>query len=90
MARTYLEVTYRAGKPFAAYFYLPRRPGDSSVRTEKSEPGLLIDYTSDGRAIGVEIISPSTVTLDAFNRTLATAHQPAVVQDDLAPLSFAG
>lgn len=52
MTRSYLEVTYRAGKPFAAYFHLPRRPGDGSVRTEKSEPGLPVDYTSDGRAIG--------------------------------------
>jgi len=28
MSNSYLEVTYRKGKPFAAYLYLDRRAGD--------------------------------------------------------------
>ena len=90
MSRNYLEVTYRSGRPLAAYLYLPRRAGDASMRTQKTEPGLLIDYAADGRAIGIEITAPTRVTLDALNRALAAAHQPAAQPADLAPLPMAG
>ncbi len=33
MGKRYLEVTYRDGKPVAAYLYLQRQSGDRSVRT---------------------------------------------------------
>ena len=90
MSKPCLEVTYRSGKPLAAYFYLPRRPGDTSARTQKAEPGLLVDYAADGRAIGVEITAPTNVTLGSFNRVLASAPQPAAEPADLAPLAKAG
>jgi hypothetical protein len=90
MSKPYLEVTYRSGKALAAYFYLPRRPEDCSARTQKAEPGLLVDYAADGRAIGVEIAAPSKVTLESFNRVLAAARQPAAEAADLAPLARAG
>ena len=35
MREPYLEVTYRHGRPLAAYLYLPRRPGQKSFRTSK-------------------------------------------------------
>jgi len=43
MKNTYLEVTFRHGRPLAAYYYLSRRPGEKSYRTAKAEPGLVID-----------------------------------------------
>ena len=55
MKHSYLEVTYRKGRALAAYYYLPRRDGDRSIRTERVGGGLLVDFTSDGRAIGIEI-----------------------------------
>ncbi len=51
----YLEVTYRQGRAIAGYYYLPRRPGQRSVRTRRAEGGLLVDYARGGRPIGVEI-----------------------------------
>jgi len=39
MRARYLEVTFRKGKPFAAYFYLSRNLGEKSVRTEKAGGG---------------------------------------------------
>jgi hypothetical protein len=39
-----LEVTFRLGRPLAAYLHLPRRPVDKSHRTEKAAPGLVIDF----------------------------------------------
>ncbi len=82
----FLEVTYRAGKPLAAYLYLPRQTGDKSSRTCKFEPGLLIDYRADGQAIGIEITTPTRVTLDAINRALAAANQEPITAEELVPL----
>ena len=86
MARRFLEVTYRKGKPLAAYLHLDRRPGDTSSRTERRDEGLVVDYSADGRAIGIEINSPSRVTLNAVNAALLSAGVESVPADDLAPL----
>ena len=85
----YLEVTFRNGKPLAAYLYLPRNPGDASVRTARHEDGLLIDFTADGRPIGIEITAPSKVSLEMLNRALAAVNQDPVTADDLRPLAAA-
>ena len=78
MSQRYLEVTYREGKPLAAYFYLPRRSDDQSVRVEPHGPGYLVDWTEDGRPIGIEMPSPTLVTLDGLNHVLAELHlEPA-------------
>jgi hypothetical protein len=86
MKHSYLEVTYRKGRALAAYYYLPRNDGDTSVRTERDECGLLVDYADDGRAIGIEITSPSLLDLSALNRLLQRLGHDPVERDDLAPL----
>ena len=82
----YLEITYRKGVPVAGYLYLPRLEGDRAARTERFPDGLLIDYSADGRAIGVEITAPRQLTLGALNQALATAHLEPAAAEDLAPL----
>lgn len=52
MKERYLEVTFRKGKPLAAYVYLPRGAGIKSVRTEEAMPGVLVDYAAGGEPIG--------------------------------------
>jgi hypothetical protein len=89
MKKPYLEVTYRHGKPIAAYYYLPRVAGDKSQRALKVEPGMVIDYTESGKAIGIEITAPSMVTIDDLNRVLASVGSSALTQDDVAPLKAA-
>ena len=86
MSSRYLEITYRGGKPVAAYFYLPRRPGDVSARSVAGDAGLVTDYTADGRPIGIEITSPNILTLPSLNAALGAARQPPAVPDDIAPL----
>jgi uncharacterized protein YuzE len=86
MKHSYLEVTYRKGRPLAAYYYLPRQDGDKSARTERVEGGLLVDFSADGRAIGIEISSPSRFDLRALNKTLAHLGHAPVRPEDLAPL----
>ena len=86
MKRTYLEVTYRKGKPLAAYLYLPRQDGDRSHRSEKTEGGLIVDYSMDDRAIGIEIKSPSTLDFAQLNRLLVRLGLDPVTVEDLRPL----
>ena len=70
MKSSYLEVAFRHGRPLAAYLYLPRRPKDKSYRTERVEPGLVIDYSRAGTPIGVEITAPSKLSASVLNRVL--------------------
>jgi uncharacterized protein YuzE len=86
MKQSYLEVTYRKGRALAAYYYLPRREGDKSVRTERAEDGLIVDFAADGRAIGIEISSPSHLDLRVLNNVLVRFGQNPVRPEDLAPL----
>lgn len=58
----------------------------TSVRTERSDGGLLVDFAVDGRAIGVEITSPSKLDLSQLNRVLARLGHEAARPEDLAPL----
>jgi uncharacterized protein YuzE len=57
-----LQITYRKGKPFAAYIYLAHAPGTKSARTEQVTPEVLIDYAEDGTPLGIEVISPGSVS----------------------------
>ncbi len=88
MRHSYLEVTFRKGRPLAAYYYLPRRDGDRSVRTDRVG-GLVVDFASDGRAIGIEITSPSRLVLGDLNQLLTKLGQDPVIPEDLAPLAAA-
>jgi uncharacterized protein YuzE len=89
MKRIYLEVTYRKGLPLAAYLYLPRRDGDKSVRTERVEGGLVVDFAADDRPIGIEITSPSQLALSDLNQVLQRFGQGPVAEEDLAPIAAA-
>lgn len=89
MRKSYLEVTFRKGKPIAGYLYLPRRPDDISVRTEKFGHGVVVDFTSDGRPIGIELVSLHHVPLDTINQIVSRVDEPAN-QAELAPLTMIG
>ncbi len=90
MKTSYLEVTYRRGRAIAAYYYLPRCPGQHSVQTRRVEAGLLVDYARGGRPIGVEITTLGTFSVAAFNRVLRELGLPPVRRNDVAPLIAAG
>ena len=81
MKHTYLEVTYRKGRPLAVYYYLPRTDADRSSRSERAEGGFLVDYTQDGRPIGIEITSPSHLGLTQLNALLERLGQSPVGQE---------
>jgi hypothetical protein len=88
MSKPYLEVTYRQGKPFAAYLYLRRSP-DEKAATIRRHGDLLVDYAADGRPIGIEFTRVDAVDLGEVNKVLSTAHESTLLSADLAPLTAA-
>lgn len=89
MKGRYLEVTFRKGKPLAAYLYLPRPTGAKSARTREAAPGLLVDFAASGEPIGLEITAPARVTVEQVNRVLAELGLGTIPPEDLAPLQAA-
>ncbi|MEJ7759527.1 MAG: DUF2283 domain-containing protein [Gemmatimonadaceae bacterium] len=89
MKEAYLEVTYRHGQPLAAYFYLPRASRSKSVRTQRVDPGMIIDLDARGRPLGIEITAPGQLKLAALNRVLRELGCDPVRRTDLAPLRAA-
>ena len=89
MKNAYLEVTFRHDRRLAAYLYLPREPRDKSYRTERTAPGLVIDFNRRGKPIGIEITAPARLSAAALNRVLRPLGMPAVTRADLAPLRAA-
>jgi uncharacterized protein YuzE len=89
MKHEYLEVTYRRGKPLAAYLYLPRSAGAKVARTADAGPGLRVDFDAAGTPMGIEITAPSAVSARDVNALLARLGQPDLPAEDLAPLRAA-
>jgi hypothetical protein len=85
----YLEITFRRGRPIAAYYYLPRRPGQRSYRSVRIEPGMVVDLSRGGKPIGIEITAPRVVSQTILNRVLKQFGLPAARVTDLAPLRAA-
>ena len=85
MSQVSLEVTYRQGRPVAAYLYLPRRAEDKAEHSRRVG-SLVADLTNDGRLIGVEFTSTQNVDATALDRLLAEYHASQISRDELAPL----
>jgi len=89
MKGRYLEMTFRKGKPLAAYLYLPRPTGVKSARTEEMAPGILADFTAKGEPIGLEITVPTQVTAEQINVVLTKLGLAPIAPEELAPLKAA-
>jgi hypothetical protein len=82
----YLEITYRRGRPLAAYLYLPRRENDKYERVIQEGNGLMVDIAEGNRPIGIEILLPHDVSLAILNEILAKYSLPLLESVELAPL----
>ena len=87
MKQRYLEVTFRKGKPFAAYLYLPRPRGARVARTLDGGRGVRVDLDENGTAIGVEITAPTRVTIAHVNAVLLKHGIVALDAKEWAPLA---
>lgn len=89
MSQAYLEVTFRRGRPLAAYYYLTPRPGQKSHKSRRVEAGLVVDFARNGQPIGLEITAPSVITLAAMNRVLKRLGFPPLKRAEFRPLRAA-
>lgn len=89
MRDRYLEVTFRRGRPLAAYLYLRRRPGARSAHTRQLAPGVLADHAAHGALIGIELTAPGRITADVLaliDEALGAAGQEPLGGQEFAPL----
>ena len=84
----YLEITYRRGKPIAAYLYLSRQENDKSQRVVQEGHGLLVDLAEDGRPIGIEIVSPQNISLPVINEVLEKYALTPLDHQEMSPLAI--
>jgi len=82
----YLEITFRKGKPVAAYLYLTDDQGEKSQRSEEFGSGLVLDFDQGDELVGIEITSPASMTVDSVNDALQRHHMPLIASDELSPL----
>lgn len=86
LKRPFLEVTYRKGKPFASYLYLSDVRPRVACRTEEVRPGVLIDLGEDDEPLGIEFLSPGSVTLDDLRAIEGRLRGARLQQEDLSPI----
>jgi uncharacterized protein YuzE len=87
MRQRYLEVTFRNGKPLAAYLYLPREGRVTVASTREAGNGLKIDFDAAGNPVGVEITAPSLVSVASLNAVLERLGAETIAAEELAPLA---
>jgi hypothetical protein len=87
MKQRYLEVTFRKGKPFAAYLYLPRARDARVDRTLDEGRGVHVDLDGSGAPMGIEITAPGVVTFAELNAILVKHGLPALDDEEWAPLA---
>ena len=85
----YLEITFRKGKPLAAYLYLERTCGTRNADSNAGVKGMVLDYDADGRIIGIELTAPALVTVEDVNAILAEHGLAPLSREELAPLRAA-
>jgi uncharacterized protein YuzE len=87
MKLRYLEVTFRKGKPLAAYLHLPRATPAKAARTTDAGHGVRIDYDAEDSVIGVEITAPSAVTITQLNAILLGIGIKPLTNEEWRPLA---
>jgi hypothetical protein len=83
----YLEVTFRNGKPLAAYLYLPRQGRGTVALTRDAGNGLRVDFDAAGIPVGVEITAPSIVSVEGLNAVLESLGAGTIDAAELGPLA---
>jgi len=87
MTERSLQVTYREGRPFAAYLHLSHATGEKSARTVATPDGLpVVDFNGAGQSVGVEITARQAVSLERINEVLSSLGQQPPADHEFRPL----
>ncbi len=88
MSAPMLEVTFRNGRPLAAYLHLAAARRKAGT-TRKLAPSVIGDFDKRGALLGLEILAFDKATLGRINEILvACGHRPLPARE-LAPLRAA-
>ncbi len=80
-----LDITYRDGRPRLGYLHLSD-PGEKSENSRRVSPEMVIDLNKEGQLIGIELLAPEKLTLEAINKILEDYGQEPLKESDLAPI----
>ena len=61
-------------------------PKEKSARSRRVELGMVLDFNKDGTLIGIELLAPQKITLEAINKILEEHGQEPLKESDLAPI----
>ena len=86
MKAPHLQVTYRRGKAEIAYLYLRRQHGEKVHQSERVEPEMVLDFDEAGALIGIELVDPQCVRIQAINEILEKHGLSPISESDLGPL----
>ncbi|HEX8339651.1 MAG TPA: DUF2283 domain-containing protein [Tepidisphaeraceae bacterium] len=84
MKKPSLQITYRNGKPFAAYLYVGG--GDRKVAKSRERGPVVIDFDADGNVLGVELHTITAATVEELKKELAAFRFNELSDNDLKPL----
>lgn len=84
-----LQVTYRGGRPLAAYLSLTSNGKRTVDRSEEVGDDLVVDYAADGSPLGLEILSPATVSVEQVWSVFDRLGLDRPTAAELRPLSAA-
>jgi hypothetical protein len=81
-----LTISYQDGEPYAAYLRLPHQAKARVRRTRQFEPEILVDFSHDGQALGIEMLDPRRATLAKLNRIMKKLRLPPLKRETVRPL----
>jgi hypothetical protein len=84
-----IEASFRGGQMVAAYIHLASNHDLRSARCDRVEPGLIIDFSADGRPIGIEVTMPRMITLATVNEALSSLGLRGMTAVEFSPLRAA-
>ena len=74
----------------AAYLYLTESRAGRYHCSKEVYPNYIVDLDSEGSLLGLELLDPERVTLEAVNQIMSEFHAPPVTPADLTPLKVIG
>ncbi len=84
MTVPYLEISFRHGRPFAAYIHCAAPC--AAAKTLELGHGLILDQAADGSVIGIEVADPRHADIAEISALLAR-HGVTISRADLSPLA---
>ena len=85
MIRADLQITYRKGKPWAAYLAIGTGRNRAVANSRESGP-VVIDFDAEGHVIGFELHTITPAGVERLKQELISHHFLEVSDQDLQPL----